>query len=150
METHGPQSTQSAPKAHVANLEPGPPLSPALRQSFVYTTPEECGGGGGDTLRAPQSTQSVPYAHITHIRSSEPGPPSKHSASDAKKHVVVQMPVPSRKGGALAAGGGSGWPGPQTAQSVPYRPLGCSAPGLPVTEKVCSDGGEGDVAPRKS
>jgi hypothetical protein len=145
METRGPQSTQSVPKAHVANLEPGPPLSPALRQSFVYTMAEECGGGGGETLRAPQS---VPYAHIG---SSEPGPPSKHSASDAKKHVVVQMPVPSRKGqGALAAGGGSGWPGPQSAQSVPYRPLGCSAPGLPVTEKVCSDGGGGEVAPRKS
>ena len=136
MKTRGPQSTQSVPKAHVANLEPGPPLSPALRQSFVYTMAEECGGGGGETLRAPQS---VPYAHIG---SSEPGPPSKHSA--AKKHVVVQMPVSARNVG------GSGWPGPQSAQSVPYRPLGCSAPGLPVTEKVCSDGGEGDVAPRKS
>ena len=61
METRGPQSTQSVPKAHVANLEPGPPLSPALRQSFVYTMAEECGGGGGETLRAPQS---VPYAYI--------------------------------------------------------------------------------------
>jgi hypothetical protein len=117
METRGPQPTQLVPKAHVANLEPGPPLSPTLRKSFVYTTPEECGGGGGDTLRAPQSTQSVPYAHITHIRSSEPGPPSKHSASDAKK---------------------------------PYLSQECSAPGLPVTEKVCSDGGGGEVAPRKS
>ena len=77
MKTRGPQSTQSVPKAHVANLEPGPPLSPALRQSFVYTMPEECGGGGGDTLRAPQSTQSVLYAHIG---SSEPVPPSKHPA----------------------------------------------------------------------
>ena len=111
MKTRGPQSTQSMPKAHVANLEPGPPLSPALRQSFVYTMPEECGGGGGDTLRAPQSTQSVLYAHIG---SSEPVPPSKHPASDAKKH------------------------------------LGCLAPGLPVIEGVCSDGGEGEVAPRKS
>jgi hypothetical protein len=144
METRGPQSTQSVPKAHVANLEPGPPLSPTLRQSFVYSTPEECGGGGGDTLRAPQSTQSVPYAHI---RSTEPGPPSKHSASDAKKHAVVQMPVPARKGDGLTAGGGGGWPGPQSAQSVPYR---CSAPGLPVTEGVCSDGGEGESAPRRS
>jgi len=143
METRGPQSTQSVPKAHVANLEPGPPLSPALRQSFVYTTPEECGGGGGDTLRAPQSTQSVPYAHI---RSSEPGPPSKHSA-DAKKHAVVQMPVPARKGDGLTAGGGSGWPGPQSAQSVPYLLQGCSAP---VTEGVGCDGGEGEVAPRRS
>ena len=149
METRGPQPTQSVPKAHVANLEPGPPLSPTLRQSFVYTTPEECGGGGGDTLRAPQSTQSVPYAHITHIRSSEPGPPSKHSA-DAKKHAVVQMPVPARKGDGLIAGGGSGWPGPQSVQSVPYLSQGCSAPGLPVTEWVCSDGGEGEVAPRRS
>ena len=111
METRGPQSTQSVPKAHVANLEPGPPLSPALRQSFVYTMAEECGGGGGETLRAPQS---VPYAHI---RSSEPGPPSKHSASDAKK---------------------------------PYLSQECSAPGLPVTEGVCCDGGEGEVAPRRS
>ena len=142
MEMRGPQSTQSVPKAHVANLEPGPPLSPALRQSFVYTLAKECGGGGGETLRAPQS---VPYAHI---RSSEPGPPSKHSASDAKKHVVVQMPVSARKGrGALACGGGSGWPGPQSAQSVPYLLQGCSAP---VTEGVGCDGGEGEVAPRRS
>ena len=72
--------------------------------------PEECGGGDGETVHAPQSTQSVPYAHVA--GNSELGPPSKHSASDAKKHVVVQMPVPARKGGELAAGGGSGWPGP--------------------------------------
>ena len=102
METRGPQSMQSVPTAHVANLEPGPPL-------FVCTMPEECGGGGGDAMRAPQSTQSVLYAHLGN---SELGPPSKPSASDAKKHVVVQMPVPARKGGELAAGGGSGWPGP--------------------------------------
>jgi hypothetical protein len=72
--------------------------------------PEECGGGDGETVHAPQSTQSVPYAHVA--GNSELGPPSKHSASDAKKHVVVQMPVPARKGGELAAGGGSGWLGP--------------------------------------
>ena len=150
MKTRGPQSTQSVPKAHVANLEPGPPLSPAWRQSFVYTMPEECGGGGDDTLRAPQSTQSVLYAHIG---SSEPVPPSKHSESDAKKHACWHLhdgsvrPLPAPKGGGLAAVRGSGWPGPQ---SVPYRPLGCLAPGLPVIDGVCSDGGEGEVAPRKS
>ena len=77
MKTRGPQSTQSMPKAHVANLEPGPPLSPALRQSFVFTMPEDCCGGGSATLRAPQSTPSVLYAHI---ESSEPVPPSKHPA----------------------------------------------------------------------
>ena len=70
MKTRGPQSTQSMPKAHVANLEPGPPLSPALRQSFVYTMPEECCGGGSATLRAPQS---------------------KHSESDAKKHACWHL-----------------------------------------------------------
>ena len=118
METRGPQSV---PKAHVANLEPGPPLPPALRQLFVCTMAEECG--------APQSTQSVPYAHVLN---SELGPPSK-------KLVVVQMPVPARKED-----------GPRSAQSVPYWPLGCSAPGLPVIEGGCSDGGEGEVAPRKS
>ena len=101
METRGPQSV---PKAHVANLEPGPPLPPALRQLFVCTMAEECG--------APQSTQSVPYAHVLN---SELGPPSK-------KLVVVQMPVPARKEDGLAAGGGSGWPGPRSAQSVPYWP----------------------------
>ena len=137
LETRGPQSV---PKAHVANLEPGPPLPPALRQLFVCTMAEECGGGGGDEVRAPQSTQSVPYAHVLN---SELGPPSK-------KHVVVQMPVPARREDGLAAGGGSGWPGPRSAQSVPYWPLGCSAPGLPVTEGGCSDGGEGEVAPKKS
>jgi hypothetical protein len=31
METRGPKSMQSVPKAHVANLEPGPPLPPAFR-----------------------------------------------------------------------------------------------------------------------
>ena len=143
METRGPQSMQSVPTAHVANLEPGPPL----RQVFVCTMPAECGGGGGDAMRAPQSTQSVPYAHLGN---SELGPPSKHSASDAKKHVVVQMPVPARREDGLAAGGGSGWPGPRPSQSVPCWPFGCSAPGLPVTEGGCSDGGEGEVAPRKS
>ena len=58
--------------------------------------------------------------------------------------------MPAPKGDGLAAVGGSGWPGPQSAQSVAYRSLGCSAPGLPVIEGVCSDGGEGEVAPRKS
>jgi hypothetical protein len=58
--------------------------------------------------------------------------------------------MPAPKGDGLAAVGGSGWPGPQSAQSVAYRPLGCSAPGLPAIEGVCSDGGEGEVAPRKS
>ena len=77
MKTRGPQSTQSMPKAHVAYLEPGMPLSPALRQSFVFTMPEECCGGGSATLCAPQSTPSVLYAHI---ESSEPVPPSKHPA----------------------------------------------------------------------
>ena len=90
MKTRGPQSTQSMPKAHVAYLEPGMPLSPALRQSFVFTVPEECCGGGSATLRlrAPQSTQSVLYAHIG---SSEPVPPSKHPASDAKKHACWHL-----------------------------------------------------------
>ena len=143
METRGPQSMQSVPTAHVANLEPGLPL----RQSFVCTMPAECGGGVGDAMRAPQSTQSVPYAHLGN---SELGPPSKHSASDAKKHVVVQMPVLARREEGLATGGGSGWPGPRPSQSVPCWPFGCSAPGLPVTEGGCSDGGEGEVAPRKS
>ena len=110
--------------------------------------PEECGGGDGETVHAPQSTQSVPPAHV--VGTSELGPPSKPSASDAKKHVVVQMRVPARKGGGLASGGDSGWPGPQSAQPVPYWQFGCSAPGLPVTEGGCSDGGEGEVAPRKS
>ena len=31
METRGPKSMKSVPKAHVANLEPGPPLPPAFR-----------------------------------------------------------------------------------------------------------------------
>ena len=106
MKTRGPQSMQSVPTAHVANLDPGPPL----RQLFVCAMPEECGGGDGETVHAPQSTQSVPHAHVA--GNSELGPTSKPSASDAKKHVVVQMPVPARKGGELAAGGGSGWPGP--------------------------------------
>ena len=39
METRGPQSMQSVPKANVANLELGPPLPPALRQLFVCTMP---------------------------------------------------------------------------------------------------------------
>ena len=84
MKTRGPQSSQSVPKAHVANLEPGPPLSPALRQSFVYTMAEECGGGGGETLRAPQS---VPYAHIG---DSEPGLPSLQSLSKVNTLVSKQ------------------------------------------------------------
>ena len=104
------QSAQSVPKAHVATLEPGPPLPPAFRQLFVCTMPEECGGGDGDAVRAPQSTQSVPDAHV--VGNSELGPPSKHSASKSKKHIVVHMPVPARKGGGLAAGSDSGWPGP--------------------------------------
>ena len=110
IETRGPKSMQSVPKAHVANLEPGPPLPPAFRQLFVCTMPEECGGGDGDAVRAPQSTQSVPAAHV--VGNSELGPPSKHSASKSKKHIVVHMPVPARKGGGLAAGSDSGWPGP--------------------------------------
>ena len=110
IETRGPTSMQSVPKAHVATLEPGPPLPPAFRQLFVCTMPEECGGGDGDAVRAPQSTQSVPAAHV--VGNSELGPPSKHSASKSKKHIVVHMPVPARKGGGLAAGSDSGWPGP--------------------------------------
>ena len=110
--TRVPQSTQSVPKAHSENSEPGPPSSHSpsaanegkAGQVFRHCDGGDkggvggccgcgsCGGGGdggggdgggdGDCTRVPQSTQSVPQAQWL---CSEPGPPSSQSPSAANE-----------------------------------------------------------------
>ena len=66
----------------------------------MQTMAGESGGGGDDAVRTPQS---APYAHTGHSEHSEPGLPSSQTASEAKKHVFMQMP-----GGGVVAGGDTG------------------------------------------
>ena len=61
--------------------------------------------------------------YAVHVANSEPSPPSSHSPSEEKRHVLTHVPEPGGPGG----GGGGGTPmpsqlparrGPQSSQSV--------------------------------
>lgn len=55
--------------------------------------------------REPQSLQSWQASHEVN---SAPGPPSSHSPSDEKRHVLRQMPAPGGPGGGGIGDGGGG------------------------------------------
>jgi hypothetical protein len=87
--TRGPQSLQSVPSGHDADIAHGPPSSQQLRpqvspaccpnvdvHSLLHKYTELGGRGGRAPPLEPQSAQSVPYAHVA---VPEPGAPSSHT-----------------------------------------------------------------------
>lgn len=131
----GPQSTQSVPRAHKLNSEPGPPSSHSLSERAPHVLRHVIeplsllpgplgGGGGGNGDEDPQSKQSVPASHI---ENSLPGPPSSQSPSEANQQLSSHM-----DGGEGGVGGRL--PPEQSVQSVPGSQIEYSEPEPPSSQ----------------
>jgi len=100
----------------------------------LLAQPAGAGGGGAqiDDGRGPQSAQSLQMSQRAY---SEPWPPSSQSLSDAWKHVLMQMPLPSYGGyGGYATVHSAAERGPQSWQSEQWSHRPYSEPWPPSSQ----------------